>query len=395
MTSKNKLNLIIDFNNISFRALFTCTYASEYEVSTFDTNKECEILVRKIATDLSFIIREFVPDNVIIVCDAKHPWRNKLYDNIPGETYKGNRVKDENKNWTKIFNSLDDLKNILKNKGFTVTEINNAEADDLAALYKNYLSGIGESMVLVSSDKDWTQLVSFDQLYNQFCIVYNPIPNNKGKKKIFINVEFNNWLNQEENKNDIFFNNTNTCKKRIISAKSKDKIETSVIDPENVLLEKIICGDTGDNVPGFYEFYKNGKRWRITPLRMNKIFESAHLKTIDDLKTGNNINNFIKELEIISKHTVDDIDPNDRLLRQRKLVELNIDLFPSEIVSEFNKQIQNFTENCSVNTSTIKMEDILSGTKYVSNDYKKSKENSIFKELQNLDYLIERNTKLF
>ena len=41
-----KLNLIFDFNNIAMRALFTCGYAAgEESVSTFDTDRECALLV--------------------------------------------------------------------------------------------------------------------------------------------------------------------------------------------------------------------------------------------------------------------------------------------------------------------------------------------------------------
>ena len=43
----NKTNLVFDFSNMAMRALFTCSYANAGAVTTFDTDEECGILIRK------------------------------------------------------------------------------------------------------------------------------------------------------------------------------------------------------------------------------------------------------------------------------------------------------------------------------------------------------------
>ena len=101
----NKLNLIFDFNNMAMRALFTCNYAGGSAVSTFDTDEECGVLVRKIAMDMAYVLRIFSPNRVIVACDAKHAWRNELYKDEE-ENYKGTRVKDNSKNWDKMIRTL-------------------------------------------------------------------------------------------------------------------------------------------------------------------------------------------------------------------------------------------------------------------------------------------------
>ena len=80
-----KLATIIDFNNIAMRAMFTCQYMGDGTIKNFNTNEECEILVRKIATDLSLVLRTFSPDRVIVTCDAREPWRNEIYKDIEDE----------------------------------------------------------------------------------------------------------------------------------------------------------------------------------------------------------------------------------------------------------------------------------------------------------------------
>ena len=78
----NKTNLVFDFSNMAMRALFTCSYANAGAVTTFDTDEECGILIRKIAMDMAYVTRIFTPDRVIVACDARDPWRRSLYDDI-------------------------------------------------------------------------------------------------------------------------------------------------------------------------------------------------------------------------------------------------------------------------------------------------------------------------
>lgn len=391
----SKTNIIVDFSNIAMRALFTCAYSGVGEISTFDTDKECEILVRKICTDLSYVTRIFSPDRVIIACDALHPWRNDLYDPSEDEGYKSNRVKDNTKNWDKIFDTLRELKDILKNKSFVVTEIPTAEGDDVAALWKKNFFDNNESVVLVSSDKDWTQLVDFKENKHLFCVCFNPISNNKGKKKLYCTQSFSNWLN-EETKTDIFFTNYNPEKEKFKNIKSKDsKIDYEIIDPNKVVLEKIFCGDDGDNAPSFYQFYKNGKKTRITPKKADKICEELNICTIEDLCHCNEANALKPKIESVMKKDLNDIDINERLLRQRKLVELNPVLFPEDISKSFEYHLKNSVNDGYMRTNDIKMDTILKDTRFLSNDYNKPKENEIFKSLTDLDNILSASTKLF
>lgn len=395
----NKLNLIFDFNNMAMRALFTCSYAGEGSVSTFDTDQECAILIRKIATDMAYVMRTFTPDRTIIVCDAKAPWRNELYTDTD-EEYKGTRVKDDSKNWDKIWEALNDYKEVLKAKGFAVSEINHAEADDLAALWKqNLYTANGENILFVSSDKDWVQLIDFNSNTQRFCVCFNPIADNKKHKKLYITEAFNAWVNGEDNapKTDIFFNNYNSQKDKFKNIKSKDiKIYYTLENPNAVVLNKIMCGDDGDNAPAFYTYYKNGKKTRITATKADKIFEDLNISTVKDLCQANEANALKPEIEKVMKKELDDIDVNERLLRQRRLVELSPILFPEDIVSSFNYHLVD-TENFGyISTESVKFDTILANTKYLNADYKKPKENGIFDNLKDLEkYIKPVNNALF
>jgi hypothetical protein len=396
----NKVDLVFDFSNMAMRALFTCNYAGGSQVSTFDTDEECGVLIRKIAMDMAYVMRIFTPDRVIIACDARYPWRNKLYEDIDDESYKGNRQKDTTKNWTKIFEALNDYKKILEEKGFIVSEIPTAEADDLAALWKKNAFDNKNNIVLISSDKDWTQLIEFKN--NNFCICFNPIANNKGAKKLSVTEDLLNWINTTTaEKVDIFFSNYNSYKDTLSHISSKDsKIKFDIVSPQLVVLDKILCGDDGDNAPTFYEYYKDGKKNRMTPSRAKKLYETLNVTTVKDLCEVAETNSLLECLEKIFKKKLDDIDIKERLLRQRKLVELNPDLFPKDIISGFSYQVKDAIYSVQ-NTSSIKLDDILKDTKFLDENYVKkgkAKENSIFDNLKNLEIYIgtpQTSTSLF
>lgn len=382
------VNIVIDFNNIALRAMYACVYMHDSGVSNYDTLDECHIMARKITTDITYILHTFCPDRIILVCDSKHPWREKVYDDIPDMEYKGNRVKDENMNWTNVFNTINDLKDVYERKGFIVCEVEHAEADDLAALYKKTLyTEKKESIVYVSSDRDWCQLIDYEPETNKFCLVYNPIASNKGKKKLYVTNACNEWFNAPEITN-IFFNNYSKEKELMRNVLKDIKIEAEVIDPVEVLTEKIVCGDSGDNIPGFYEFYSKGKKVRFTPLRMKKLFESAGVNGLTGFEEkciDGSIREYIGKL---FKREVLDVDTNERLMRQRKLVELNPILFPQQEIDDFRKYADetDTLKGRIGNVSVIKMEDLLAGTVYVSENYqKKPRENAIFDDFKGIE----------
>lgn len=386
-----KTTLIFDMQNIAMRSLFMCSYAGAGKVSTFDTDEECGILVRKIATDMSYVLRLFCPDRVIVATDCRKPWRHEIYNDIPGEAYKGTRTKDATKNWDKIFRALDDYKSILKSQGFVVTEIDHAEADDIAAMWKERVMSQGESVILVSSDKDWLQLTQFEKSNNTFCICYNPIANPRGRRKLFVPMNFNEWLNTEEQKVSIFFDNYDPTKQNLRNIQNKDqKLDIEEIDSRKVVLEKIMCGDDGDNVPSIYQYYKSGKKVRMTPAKSKKILQDLNVDSVQALCEAAAADALLPEIEKSFKLEITDIDINVRVMRQRKLVELNSVLFPDEILKAFEKHAKKSADFGYFNTSSITKDIILKDTKYLDPDYKKPRENGIFDNIKDLEKYISK-----
>ena len=203
--------LVFDWSNMSFRSLFTSQIFGH--ASGYDTQEEINSFIAKMATDISMILRTFVPNKVIFAVDASDPWRKDL---LASEEvgYKGQREKDKKINWDNIYKGLNEFKDVMISKGFDFAYHNRAEADDLMALSKEaiFTKYPEYNIVIVSSDADIRQLVDFNVSTEQFCCVFNPIGSGKGgKKKLYMNHECSTWFAQKD-KVDIFFSNLNSGK---------------------------------------------------------------------------------------------------------------------------------------------------------------------------------------
>ena len=375
----NKTILCLDWSNILFRSLFiNQLYGTKM---TYDNIEDCQSFIYKFATDVCSIINIFKPNNVILLTDSQHAWRK---DVLPGEDgYKSNRQKQEGVNWDNIFKCSDDLKQLFKNAGCHVAEYEHSEADDMAALCKEVIfeKYHDYNLIIVSADADLRQLIDFDPLTNQYCAVYNTIVKGKtGKRFLYITQEMQNWLDKEDQV-DIFFSNVDESKQYIKDIVSQNvKIGIEIENPNEILLHKIFCGDDGDCVPSFYNWIHNGKSIRITPAKERKIRETLGIKTIADLIQAKD--NLKPLIESVAKKEVNDININERLQRQRILVELNSSLFPKDIQSykdTIDYMVQSTGETIFAN---MKAANILKGSEYENSNKPKALTASVFKDME-------------
>ena len=398
MEIPKQLVLCVDWSNIMYRSLFmTQIYGTN---SNYNTQDELDSFIWKLATDISYILRTFKPDKVIFCSDSHKPWRKQI---LAGENgYKSNRKKTDGRNWENIFDTSDDLKELMRSKGFKFAECSHAEADDLAAILseikKNHDSeGNPFNLIIVSADADIRQLASFNKSNNSFVAVYNTIGSGKGGfRKLYCNKECYEYLNSEDiGDNNIFFSNVDYSKKRIhdiINANKKIMLEE--INPELIALDKIFCGDEGDCVPSFYSWFKaNGNRDRITRGKAKKIYEKLQITSLYDLEIQRP--NLKEALEAVAKKDINDIDVDERLHRQKQLVVLNSAYFPNEIKAYKGEIERMISTPEKINFLNIQAKDLLGGTEFDHVlERKTKKEASVFRDID--AYIDKGNlTRLF
>lgn len=380
-------NLVIDLSNIFFRSLYV-TGGYSKKAYTFDSQSELDQLMRKVSTDISFILRQINPTRAIFCVDDSS-WRKE----IPieeNEGYKGNRVKSKNINWDNVFNSLKELTEILSSNGFIVSKETKAEADDLITLWSHELVfNRKENVIIASGDEDVRQLVGthiFDSGTGdefRFCVVYNPFTHTKTTpKKLYHDEIFNEWLNTED-KGDIFTGVTNLDKADILKLKDFEKIMFEQINPDEIALWKVFCGDDGDNVPAIYTWIKDNKEIRITNTKFEKIIKQLEINNWRNLKFKK------EEIKIMINELTGTNIPFDiehRIDRQLKLVVLDPSLFPENIVNEFHNHKKDHLSKPRINVMNFNMTNMLENTNYIRPGNNESK---IFKEIDRI------NTKLF
>ena len=381
-----KILLVLDWSNLLFRSLFMNSLYNQ--ASNYNRIEELRSFMYKFTTDVCSIINIFKPTNVIIATDAQHAWRKDI---LPGDNltpgYKSNRHKDEKINWDNVFGCSDDLLNILEKHNMHTAKVERCEADDIAAMCKELVfeSFPDYNIIIVSADADIRQLIDFNPVTNQYCAVYNTTGRGKGSKRyLYVVQEFEDWLMNTDNPEsnfDIFFENQDLSKHYIKNILNNNTlIELKIENPNNVVLNKIFCGDDGDCVPSFYNWYKDGKKVRITPSKEKKVREIIGINNIQDLLSGKNM---LKPVfEKICKREITDIDFDERLNRQRTLVELNSSLFPDNI-QNYKSKLKDMIKDIPVQGFfNLKSSILLKDTDYEGYDKKKALEAEIFKGME-------------
>lgn len=189
--------ILLDFNQVAISNLFQNLNLSK---SSSLVKVEEDLLRHMILNTIRGIV-QYNKDKfgkLVICCDNKIYWRKEFYP-----YYKSNRKRDRDNSgldWESFFVSLNKIKaEIIEFMPYQVVDVHGAEADDVIAVLVKELHQT-ENILIVSADKDLSQLQKYSNVYQ-----LNPIT------------------------------------KKII------KID----DPEKFLYEHIIRGDSGDGIPNF------------------------------------------------------------------------------------------------------------------------------------------------
>lgn len=372
---------------------------------TFNTQDEIDQLMRKVTTDVAFTLRQVTASRVIFAVDSKS-WRKEI-EIEENEGYKGNRSKSDHINWDNVYTAMNDFCDIMEEKGLVSTKIQKAEADDIMALWRDeLLYRKYEHVVLVSGDQDIQQLVNDgygdpnklvegDNL--RFATVFNPFTQGKNStKKLFGSSKFSEWLNTEGSSGDIFNRNTEPDKEAFVNLVNEHKVKLETINGEDIALQKIFCGDDGDNVPAIYTWLGktskgDTKEYRITPSKYKKLIEllnettGTQVDSTDILLNTNSLIDTIEEFLVQESGKPLPFNIKDRVKRQLKLVLLNKDVFPKEIIDEFDRGSDQALAKQPKDISGWYMNTLLAGTKYLDENYERnSQEASIFKEIDDM-----------
>lgn len=328
---KNNLTLLVDANwlLISRASVLIKSFQSDLPMeSKIQAQQELEDLLAK---SICVILNKLpVIDNVIIVADGGS-WRKQLPvpGCIEGTTYKGNRTKTEETDWDYIYKSLNNVLHKAKDEGVTVSQYNNIEGDDWVWYWSRRLNNEGTNCIIWSSDNDLKQLIQVDEKTNTFTAWYND------KNGL--------WLPSLINDCDFdgidFFMNPTYYSPVLEGLKSRIG-KSNYINPDDIVMSKIICGDAGDNILPIMRYCKNNRIYRITEKDWDSIKgELAQINNINDFNEHvSSVIGLIATHKKFKPYNPDASTLNQMIEYNTKLVWLNENTIPDTIIQFMNQQ---------------------------------------------------------
>ena len=267
-------------------------------------------------------------DNVFIVSDSRQKsWRKQELD-----TYKAHRSKDESVDWEFVFKVYDEWKDDMKEK-YNVVCNDHVEGDDWVTSIILKTNKKGYSNVVISSDRDMTQLLNY-KINSDKKFINIQIDDINGKEQLFLPEGWELYLNDlEENGNTDVFNLDNSYNWNSFIKKLIGQWKHTDINPKGVLFQKIISGDKSDNIKSIgdvgaakiWEFYK--QNYAIHFDTANPIFPDEIINCIESVKD-------IELSDGVKEQTIHNIYQNI------KLIELHYRHFPDFIVEKIINKLE-------------------------------------------------------
>lgn len=322
---RSKLTLIIDGNWLLMSRLLVI--APKYSDSK-SMVKDLQILMIR---SINLVLKTFPAiDNIIFVADGGS-WRN--YDlEIPqflvdrGIEYKGNREHPSDIDLDSVFEAYENMIDILNANGICSCKERGIEGDDWCLWWSNKLNSEGTNCIIWSKDKDLTQLVS---------------KNEDGCFTVWWNKE-NGVYCMEDNEDECDY----LLKTFTPKALDNDNIFNSIlnkssnitkINPNDIVIDKIIRGDQGDNVlPIIVKKPQNPNSNRQYKISVKDIDYSIDIYNDTEIKKY--IDNICSMKQY--KNRMYDSTPEEifeHFVYNRNLVSLNFNTIPSYIVDIMKK----------------------------------------------------------
>lgn len=379
----SRTTLIIDTNYFLISRAFIVKELIHIDQPEETKIQGCNELFSMILSQVGGFIEKNKPliTDISLVCD-RGSWRKQL--EIPESlkqqevTYKGQRKKKHlgtgfNPDWDLVWSEYDKFIKKLKDEyKLSIFYDWFIEGDDWARYLVEYNTNLNlkknnekenNYVILWTTDNDWKQLLRFGNTFwyngKTLCIPHNfKLSNNSNKNingfnknnqlNIFGNFDISYLNNNSGNSNFSQNNKIDNIEKFIEVFDKQNKLE--YIQAEDIIIEKILLGDTSDNIfPVWNSISKDtGKRINLT----NKLLEDFniklnfknHIDIVDNDEEDKNekiTETLFKKIKLISKFNKDSNlthpELKSRFEYNKSLVFLDKSVMPTEIRTRMNE----------------------------------------------------------
>ena len=266
-------------------------------------------------------------NNIIFVSDGGS-WRKQLKRpaDMVAVKYKGNRGGEDELDWDYIFQALNNLSEHTAELGITSSHHYNVEGDDWAWYWSRRLNSQGINAIIWSSDNDLKQLIQVDN--GAFTAWYND------KNGIWLPEVLNDKVDDEL---DFFLRppSSNPVLERI-------KIQSgnvNYLNPDLIVMNKIVCGDSGDNIKSIIRIQKNNRTYGVGDKDWEKTMKSLEISSLTDFfEKSDKVITSLLDLSKFKGYSLNKQNVADVFDYNKKLVWLNEAIIPDSIVEAMNNE---------------------------------------------------------
>lgn len=296
--------------------------SNSQEVKEMATNELEDLMARSI----SIITSKFpIIDNIVLACEGG-TWRKTLPvpDCLGSTTYKGNRTKTSDWDWCAIYKATNTLIQRAGEVGITVAQGVNIEGDDWAWYWSRRLNSEGVNVLIWSSDCDLKQLVIKNEQTGAWTGWYN----DKAGLVLPTSIE-------GTPQDDIDFFMKPQWISPILEQLKTRALKVEYINPAEIVLEKVMRGDSGDNIMAVARYQKGDRTYKLTEKDWCAIREKFGIDTVLDLDAmSNKISQMIYGMRKYDQ-TIEELQ--EMIKYNLKLVWLDESSIPFSILSDMNQ----------------------------------------------------------
>lgn len=369
-----RFTLIIDGHNFFFRSLWSTFKQGKNKI--LENQKDIDAYEKKLMVDFCTIIKNVssIVNDVVFVKDS-HSWRKDL---LLQQEYKGNRKKSQDNIDSNGFSTvINNFTETLNDLGIKISQVYRSEGDDLISSWSEHLFQEGKSSLILSTDKDLTQLVKC--VNDVHIIQYSPISN-----KLYISNETNEVISEMKNKvitqENLFDEIFTISVESDAFEKFVDSTEIEIVNPEHVRFTKIVGGDTSDNIfPVYFKVGDGANRSKgIGAKTVEKIYEAFRNRL--GCEFDYNIYSNDDAMKILCNIIYDIAKIKDDNFTRRmlfeniktntSLVSLTSNVIPDDVIAGMNNSILEESEKKQIVLSKITRDNVFSKSRF--KDYKSS-----------------------
>lgn len=325
--TKNKLTILVDGGWHFMRNLFFFEKGFAIDNSPAIKEATAQDFKETLARSFIKILNQLpVADNIILMSEGGS-WRKQLPipKQLEDTTYKGCRTKKTEMDWDAAYKAYSEFAENVSAAGVTHSAHPGIEGDDWAWYWSRTLNAQGINVLIWSSDCDLKQLVQTDG--TTFTGWYN----DKAGLVLPQNCE---WPDDpmEAMMNPPF-------QTEILELLKRKLKKQTYINPDDIVINKILCGDAGDNIKPVVRYQKNGRNYGFAAKDQTELCNSLHINTLTDVFDKEpSIVEYICNIKKYAPYNITQDMVREMLDYNIKLVWLHESTIPSTVTSAMVQQ---------------------------------------------------------